>query len=577
MLRALCATTATVALLTTALAPPAAAVASTTGAEAAHALPAPTGGDTDGDGIAVSRTDVDLAAPPATTSVSLEGAPEQVVLEDVPVGTHLAVRSENAGRWSAWTEVEATPDEAPDDAAPSSTTGIGPIWLGDDAATLELVVVEGTPASIGVVGLHLVDQPAPAATALSAQATAATSGAGGFIHRRSEWATSSMTWACSSGPTAASELRAFVVHHSAGTNDYSAADVPGIIRGIWYYHVQSRGWCDVAYNFVVDKYGGIWEGRQGGVDRPIIGGHTYGFNTGTTAAVQLGTYDTASTPAALSSATTRLIGWRLGVAGIDPTGSTTVTNRTGSTFRGVPNGGQVPVRTVVGHRDLGSTACPGESTYTKLGAYRSGAETAARIFPLHEAFLRRTPTQDDFTTWRKVATTGSLRDVALAMARSAEYSGLIIDDLYTRVLGRLPDDDGRDYWLDELASGTRVEEVGVYFYGSAEYYRSTGSPEGYVQALYRNLLHRDADADGLSYWAGRLRAGTSAPPDVATGFYASIESRRDRVSRLYRRFLGRNPDPEGREYWAAQLLDTDDVLLAVELSVSDEFFRRNLS
>ena len=93
------------------------------------------------------------------------------------------------------------------------------------------------------------------------------------------WAT--LNSGCGLGPSHNAKIKAMVVHHTAGSNSYRLADVPGIIRGIWYYHVQSRGWCDIAYNFLVDRYGGIWEGRQGGVTEPIIGGHTYGYNTDT--------------------------------------------------------------------------------------------------------------------------------------------------------------------------------------------------------------------------------------------------------------------------------------------------------
>lgn len=598
-----------VALLSGLFAVPAAALETTEGQPDADAiLPVPELVDGDGDGLVATaaRTTFqveqrsieidheegeheehghgDVLHSPASSTVALAGAPEMVILEEVPVGAQLAVRSRAANTWSDWTEVHATFEEGPDDEVRGPTTAIGPIWIGDHATHLEVAILQGSMHDIRVTGLH-VSEPGVEPTASGVRgvrglgeprAAFASTTTGALVRPRSAWATSSMTWACSGSPPVAKELKAFVVHHSAGTNDYSRDQVPAVIRGIWYYHVKTRGWCDVAYNFVVDKYGGVWEGRQGGITKAIVGGHTFGFNTDTTAAVQLGDYQRTGTTTALDESTRRLIGWKLGLHGVDPASSTTVTNRTGSTFRGVPNGGQVPIRTVVGHRDLGSTTCPGDSTYARLPSFRSGARVPAHLHPLHRAFLQRTPIQADHARWLAVADRSGVGAAATGMARSAEYSGLIIDDLYRRVLGREPDAEGRRYWLDQLASGVRIEAVGIHFYGSSEYYAATGGPEGFVRALYKNLLHREPDPEGYAYWVSRLRAGTATPPDVATGFYMSVESRRDRVTRLYQAFLGRNPDRAGRDYWAQRLVGTDDIMLAVELSVSDEFYRRYL-
>ena len=70
------------------------------------------------------------------------------------------------------------------------------------------------------------------------------------------------------------EVHAGFVHHTVNANSYTRAQVPAIIRGIYACHTQSRGWRDVGYNFLVDRFGRIWEGRYGGVDRPVVGAHT---------------------------------------------------------------------------------------------------------------------------------------------------------------------------------------------------------------------------------------------------------------------------------------------------------------
>ena len=68
------------------------------------------------------------------------------------------------------------------------------------------------------------------------------------------------------------------VHHTANSNDYGEQDVPALMRGMYWYHTHSLGWSDIAYNFVVDRFGRAWVGRAGGVNRPVRGAHTLGFN-----------------------------------------------------------------------------------------------------------------------------------------------------------------------------------------------------------------------------------------------------------------------------------------------------------
>src|SRR5665647_2868216 len=80
-----------------------------------------------------------------------------------------------------------------------------------------------------------------------------------------------------------------VVHHTAGSNGYSTiAEAMQQIRGDQAYHIDGRGWCDIGYNFVVDKWGNIYEGRANSLTRPVIGVHAGGFNTGTVGVSMLG-------------------------------------------------------------------------------------------------------------------------------------------------------------------------------------------------------------------------------------------------------------------------------------------------
>ncbi|HEX4902784.1 MAG TPA: DUF4214 domain-containing protein [Acidimicrobiales bacterium] len=546
-----------------------------------------------GDGLTEVEVELPLGAPGVPVddghghgtslrsgTVELPSGPQMVIFEEVPAGTVLAVRSRNDGTWSGWTELVATQDDAPDGPR-ASHPGIGPVWIGHGSEQVEVAVLEGSTEAVRVVGLH--PASTPVASGISGLRNALRAGVAqltgsSFVRPRSDWATSDMGWKCSGGPTEARTLRAMIVHHTAtNTEPYAAADVPNIIRGFWRYHVGTRGWCDVAYNFFVDRFGGVWEGRQGGITKAIVGGHTYGFNSDTTSVSQIGNFQEQVPSNAMTTSTSRLVGWKLGYHGLDPQGSTTVTNRTGSTFKGVPNGGQVPVRVVSGHRDLGTTSCPGQHTYATLPTIRSQARTSAHLVGIYEAFMGFTPDAAAFRHWSSVASSKGLRTAALGLAYSPEYAGVLLDDLYLRVLGREADDDGKAYWLGVLASGTRIEEVGALFYGSEEYVRAAGSLEGYVDLLYENLLDRDPEQSGLDYWVGLLRSRSATPPEVAGGFYASLESRLDRVAVLYDRFLGREPDRAGQAHWADELLRVDDIVLAVELALSDEFYARAIA
>ena len=86
-------------------------------------------------------------------------------------------------------------------------------------------------------------------------------------------------------------VRAGIVHHTAGSNDYAPQDSAAIVRSIYAYHTRTLGWCDIAYNALVDKYGQVFEGRAGGMDRPVEGAHTGGFNKNTWGVAMLGNFD----------------------------------------------------------------------------------------------------------------------------------------------------------------------------------------------------------------------------------------------------------------------------------------------
>ncbi|OEV31693.1 hypothetical protein AN219_03590 [Streptomyces nanshensis] len=165
-------------------------------------------------------------------------------------------------------------------------------------------------------------------------------------------------------------MKAAFVHHSAETNDYSCGDVPAIIRGIYRYHVTSSRWRDIGYNFLVDKCGKIYEGRAGGVAKPVMGAHTLGFNADTTGIAVLGTYSKEVPSKAAKDAVSKLTAWKLGVHGIAANGKVTLTSAGGTKHK---KGSKVSFNAVSGHRDGFVTECPGEKLYRELPSVRTEA------------------------------------------------------------------------------------------------------------------------------------------------------------------------------------------------------------
>ncbi|WP_330460580.1 N-acetylmuramoyl-L-alanine amidase [Streptomyces sp. NBC_00820] len=170
-------------------------------------------------------------------------------------------------------------------------------------------------------------------------------------------------------PEYGTEVKAVFVHHTVDANDYSCADSAAMVRAIRTYHIQSNGWKDIGYNFLVDKCGTIFEGRKGGVDRPVIGAHNPGFNTNTVGISVLGEYTSIDASAAAKASVARVAAWKLGQYHYDPTGKVDLT-------AGMDNGkfklGQTAsFYRISGHRDGFSTECPGDKLYASLPGIRT--------------------------------------------------------------------------------------------------------------------------------------------------------------------------------------------------------------
>ncbi len=267
-----------------------------------------------------------------------------------------------AGRWSAWRRAAPEADDGPDAGSQERRRRgwrLGNPWWTGASDRIETRTI----GDVTDVRAHLVWSPTTNVPARTPAATVAPT-----IVPRSEWGANESIRR--SPPAYAPDVKFAIVHHTAGQNDYTRAQAAAIVRGIELFHVKSNGWNDIGYNFLVDRFGTIYEGRYGGVDRNVIGAHALGFNTGSVGIALLGTYGSAKPSTAAQGAIARLVAWRLDLAHVDPT--STLTFISGGSERYAPDA-PVTLRAVSGHRDTGSTECPGNALYSRLAAIAASA------------------------------------------------------------------------------------------------------------------------------------------------------------------------------------------------------------
>jgi hypothetical protein len=272
-----------------------------------------------------------------------------------------------AGGWSAWRSAQPEDEDGPDLTTPEGDASrawkVGnPWWTGEANRIQYRVAGSVTRLRAFFVWSPVTDADAEADGFRAAGAAVAAEPDRPAIIGRPGWGADESI--VRGSPSYADELHLSVVHHTAGTNSYSRAQSAAIVRGIQRYHVLSNGWNDIGYNFLVDKYGRIFEGRVGGMAQNVIGAHAQGFNTGSVGVAVLGTYGSTGISAAARSALQRLLAWRLDVAHVDPRSLLNFRSFGNPRF---PAGRTVRLRAISGHRDTGYTSCPGTALYGRLG------------------------------------------------------------------------------------------------------------------------------------------------------------------------------------------------------------------
>ncbi|MCC3327969.1 N-acetylmuramoyl-L-alanine amidase [Nocardia abscessus] len=322
------------------------------------------------------------------------------------------------GTWGPWYDAEPVDTHRTDRSGPGATNGTEPIYVGDTNAVQVLVthkqaaaetirpvaetapIVDDPAAQAGDPARQPVphsDDPAQQPADLTAvlidpgrgavdgalhNVAAELPGGGPSVITRAQWGADESI-RCDQ-PTYDDHIGGVTVHHTAGRNDYSKSESAGIVRAIYTYHAKTLGWCDIGYNALVDKYGQVFEGRFGGLDRPVQGAHAGGFNENTSGVALMGSYESEQPTEASIEALGAFVGWRAKVAGLDPKGHTTMYSE-GTSFTPYAQGEAVRLPIVFAHRDVGNTTCPGDAAYALMDRIRDIAAGAPGAPGTHDS------------------------------------------------------------------------------------------------------------------------------------------------------------------------------------------------
>ncbi len=315
-----------------------------------------------------------------TWSVNNEGPEvEEAADEHSPGTARFRVGAE--GSWETWQDMSIV--ETDESIGTEGNLALGPADLevsvtGDPAGTSELVAptltiwheAQESADSSAAIDIRT-DGSRLQGTDESAQLehSMSTTRAGGpVIATRSQWGAdeSLRKWS----PNYIDDSRGVTIHHTAGTNNYTADQVPAILRGIYRYHAVTRDWGDVGYNMFVDKFGRAWEGRRGGPERSLRTAHAFGMNYTAAGISMLGDYSKASVPRAAFDAMAQVTSWKLLTHGI-PRAST-------FTHKNDYEGWTRNLNVVHAHSDVNETSCPGTKFYARMGEFRSRVTSFSR-------------------------------------------------------------------------------------------------------------------------------------------------------------------------------------------------------
>jgi hypothetical protein len=309
-----------------------------------------------------------------------------------------------------------------------------------------------------------------------------------------------------------STVTKIIVHHTGTPN--SITDYPGLARSIFSHEVNT-GYIDVAYNWLIDPLGRIYEGRwaqayPGGVPhtgesnlKNVQGAHALHFNENTIGIGLMGDYSSVGPSAAMVEALKTLMTWKCARWGIDPLGATTYFNSQGARIVGLRN--------ICGHRDTYATACPGATVESMLPGLR--VQVASRVAIGATGYWIATGLGE-------IVAFGNLPNAGSTVGKG----------LNAPIVGIAGHPSGQGYWL-------LGRDGGVFTFGAARFYGSTGNLR-----LNQPIVGMAPTITGKGYWLVASDGGVFCFGDAR--FYGSTGA-----LRLKSPVLGLTPTSTGKGYW----------------------------
>lgn len=236
------------------------------------------------------------------------------------------------------------------------------------------------------------------------------------------------------GPLPAEEVRFLIVHHTAEPgNDYGPNDVPRLLRGIFAYHTSAtKGWADIAYNFFVDRFGRIWEGRTGSIEGPVQGSATGGNQGFTQLCCFLGDHATVPPNPEAVTSMTALLAALADRYGIDTSPGAEVQFVSRGSNRW-PKGAKVVAAPIALHREMSMTECPGDACVPVVrgeivdGVRRLRGKAAPNVPPTGELAPPTPPAPSTTTQTSKPSETSTSTSSQVTVAPATSVSSVPVD------------------------------------------------------------------------------------------------------------------------------------------------------
>lgn len=311
------------------------------------------------------------------------------LVADVPPGHHLAdrgpapygeARFHVGGSWTPWQALDQ-------DGAQAADHFTGALISVDLADAYQVRGVPAEGRNWRAAALNATDGP----KRVVGQRPLSSASAAAPCKSRADWGADESISGWSHGDTQAFyPAQVLTVHHTAGSNDLNQ-DYDATIRAIYSYHVQTNGWSDIGYQYLIDGHGVVYEGRNSGhtstsclwdggdgsdfahetgTDLVVNGAHVYNYNAGNVGVALMGCYEPHSScggstqpPAAAVDGLESLLASLSIRHHLDPQGTVPYVNPV--------NGYGKVVATISGHRDWDATACPGGNLYAELSTIRA--------------------------------------------------------------------------------------------------------------------------------------------------------------------------------------------------------------